>query len=101
MWDQIKEVGKTILKEKDINIKVKKVNQCSPSIFLKNMLQKEDTIYPDQDKILSYLGNHVDLQYSHIYENIEKPEQMLLLIHAGPGCGKTWVVRKMVELLQE
>ena len=26
---------------------------------------------------------------------------MLLLIHAGPGCGKTRVVRKMVALLQE
>ena len=34
MWNQIKEVGKTILKEKDIIIKVKKVCSCLPSTYL-------------------------------------------------------------------
>ena len=43
----------------------------------------------------------MDLQYSYIHEKQEEPVQMLSLIHAGPGCGKTWVVQKFVELLQE
>ena len=102
IWNNIDKVGKTILKESGSKKETFKIKKLKPSHYAKEMLSMENKQFEDQVNIINDFAQHVDLQYAYTHENSNiEPNQLFTLVHAGPGTGKTWTLKKMVQILEE
>jgi predicted ATPase len=67
----------------------------------KQMAGSSERLTDDQRHLLNRLGSHVDQQFEYRQSSANKPSQLTLMLHGGPGVGKTYVIEKFTEMVEE
>ena len=72
------------------------------SEFIENLETKQEKINltADQQNLLTMLGNHVDKQCAYRHRDGVKPPQLKVLVLGGPGVGKSFVIERFTEMLE-